>query len=249
MVDGECVPNDDLLPGLADVQEGAEGNGPSGIRRYAGNDTITLSADGRFVAFVSAATNLVSGDENGFEDVFLPSGMGYPWPYWRSALLMNNRDGTFTDHSGSTGIDPPPGGTIRGKIGGKDEARSGRSAAVADFDGDGRLDVIANNFNDRPYLFMNRWPQRDFIAFRLQGRRRNRDAIGALVHIHAGNATKVRQVHAAGGYLAQSSKTVHFGLGDMDTVERCVIRWPGGHEQVIESPEKNRIHTVVEPAE
>ena len=31
----------------------------------------SMSADGRYVAFTSAASNLVSGDTNGYEDVFL----------------------------------------------------------------------------------------------------------------------------------------------------------------------------------
>jgi Tol biopolymer transport system component len=44
---------------------GAQGNGASGQFGDA------LSADGRFVAFRSSATNLVAGDTNGFQDVFL----------------------------------------------------------------------------------------------------------------------------------------------------------------------------------
>jgi WD40-like Beta Propeller Repeat len=43
--------------------KGAEGNGDSGPPR--------LSADGRFTAFVSAASNLVAGDSNGFDDIFV----------------------------------------------------------------------------------------------------------------------------------------------------------------------------------
>ncbi len=42
---------------------GAEGNGSSTIP--------AISADGRFVAFVSYATNLVAGDTNGYADVFV----------------------------------------------------------------------------------------------------------------------------------------------------------------------------------
>jgi len=42
---------------------GAEADGPSG--------KPSLSADGRFVAFESSATNLVTGDQNGVSDIFL----------------------------------------------------------------------------------------------------------------------------------------------------------------------------------
>jgi Tol biopolymer transport system component len=42
---------------------GAQGNGYSNI--------ASISADGRYVAFVSAATNLVSGDINGMTDIFV----------------------------------------------------------------------------------------------------------------------------------------------------------------------------------
>src|SRR5437762_758323 len=48
---------------------GAQGNGSSGLIGFA--FPPALSADGRFVAFVSAATDLVAGDTNGVSDVFV----------------------------------------------------------------------------------------------------------------------------------------------------------------------------------
>src|SRR5437016_7692670 len=48
---------------------GAQGNGSSGLIGFA--FPPALSADGRFVAFHSAATNLVTGDTNGAADVFV----------------------------------------------------------------------------------------------------------------------------------------------------------------------------------
>jgi Tol biopolymer transport system component len=44
---------------------GAQGNAGSGFV------TVSISADGRYVAFVSDSTNLVPGDTNGFRDVFV----------------------------------------------------------------------------------------------------------------------------------------------------------------------------------
>jgi hypothetical protein len=195
-------------------------------------------------------------DNDGYEDVFLPTGMGYPYFYWPNKLLMNNGNGTFTDRAAEFGIEPPPRGTYLERLVGEQLAtRSSRCAAVADFDGDGRLDLITNNFNDAPYYFRNGFPQRNYVAFRLRGRKgqANRDAVGALVTLHIGKEVMVRQVHAAGGYLSQSSQAVHFGLGERPAIDRAEIRWPGsprfprGHVQKIEHPAINQLHEITEP--
>jgi hypothetical protein len=188
-------------------------------------------------------------DNNGYEDVFLPSGMGYPWIYWPNALMMNNGDGTFTDRAPALGIEPPPGGVyLEEPIGGKPAPRSSRCAATGDFDGDGRLDLVVNNFNDRAFYFHNEFPQQNYVAFRLRGTRSNRDAIGALVTLHLGNEVMVRQVQAAGGYLSQSSKTVHFGLRDRPAIDSVEIKWPSGTVQRINHPAINTLHPVTEPS-
>ncbi len=190
-------------------------------------------------------------DNDGYEDVFLPSGMGYPYAYWPNALLMNNGNETFTDRANMWGIEPPPGGEfLEEKIGGKPAARSSRCAVTADFKGDGRLDLMVNNFNDRPYYFRNRFPKKNYVAFKLTGtgKKTNRDAIGAVVKIYMGKEVMVRQVHAAGGYLSQSSRTVHFGLGDRSKIDRVEIIWPNGSRepQQIDNPAINQLHPVTE---
>ncbi|MBX9625508.1 MAG: CRTAC1 family protein [Gemmataceae bacterium] len=187
-------------------------------------------------------------DNDGHNDVFVPSGMGHPYFYWPNSLLMNRGDGTFADRAAELGVEPPAGGVNQpDPIGGKPAARSSRCAATGDFDGDGRLEVVVNNFNDAPYLFKNQFPAKNSVAFRLRGTVSNRDAIGAVVTLRRGDQTLVRQVSPAGGYLSQSSKTVHFGLGDRAAVDSVHIRWPSGKVQVLDRPEANRLHEVVEP--
>jgi len=198
-------------------------------------------------------------DNDGFEDIFIPSGMGFPYSYWPNALMMNNGDETFTDRAGSAGLDPPPGGIDQEEpIAGRAAARSSRAAAVGDFRHLGRLDLVVNNFNDRAHLFRNEFPAKNYIQFRLTGAKKkddpvnesvpksNRDAIGALVTLHTGKEVMVRQVQAAGGYLSQSSRTLHFGLGDREKIDWVEVRWPSGRRQRIESPALKKLHKLEE---
>jgi len=106
---------------------------------------------------------------------------------------------------------------------------------------------VTNNFNDVPYYFKNVFPKKNYVAFRLKGTRSNRDAVGAVVRLYAGKEVLTRQVSPAGGYLAQSSKTVHFGLGDRTAIDRVEITWPGGVRQTLAAPALNRLHHIDEP--
>jgi len=56
---------------------------------------------------------------------------------------MNQGNGVFRNRGGRARIEPPPRGIYQDKtIGGQQAARSSRSAAVADFDGDGKLEIV-----------------------------------------------------------------------------------------------------------
>jgi hypothetical protein len=189
-------------------------------------------------------------DNAGHEDIFIAAGMGYPFWYWPNSLMINNGNGTFTDRAKDLGIEPPVRGrSLPKKIQGNDCPRSSRCAAVADFDGDGRLDIVVNNFNDHPYYFRNRLPKKNYVAFRLQGTRSNRDAIGAMVRLYSGKEVMTRQVNPAGGYLSQSSKTIHFGLGDRTKIDRVEITWPRGGKQTLDAPAINKLNLIKEPSE
>ncbi|MGH9362129.1 MAG: ASPIC/UnbV domain-containing protein, partial [Thermoanaerobaculia bacterium] len=70
-----------------------------------------------------------------------------------------------------------------------------------------------------------------FLAVRLTGVSCNRDAIGARVELFTRDASphrRIRTLRAGEGYLSQSSKWIHFGLGEEREIDRLMVRWPGG---------------------
>ena len=79
-------------------------------------------------------------DNDGYEDVFIPSGMGYPFYYWPNSPADEQRRRDVPPSAAKeVGIEPP-GAQLHDLRGGLGHAvKSSRSAAVADFDGDGRL--------------------------------------------------------------------------------------------------------------
>ncbi len=186
-------------------------------------------------------------DCDGDEDAFVPSGMGYPFYYWPNYLLMNQGGAGFQNQAAQAGIEPPRHGLyLPDKIRGRPAPRSSRSAATGDFNGDGRLEIVVNNFNDQPYFFANDSPDHHYLAIRLRGSQSNRDAIGAVIRVWQGERIMTRQVQAAAGYLSQSSRTIHFGLGVANAVDRVEVVWPGGAEQNIENVKLNAINEILE---
>jgi hypothetical protein len=127
---------------------------------------------------------------------------------------------------------------------GSDSIKDGRGVAVADFDGDGRLDLVMNNNNETPVLYMNNLKKSgNALELKLVGTVSNRDAIGASVRLTAAGKTMTRQVEAGSGYASQMMLPVHFGLGDAKHIDIIEIRWPSGLVQRIEG---ERLTTLME---
>jgi tetratricopeptide (TPR) repeat protein len=133
----------------------------------------------------------------------------------RNVFYANNRDGTFSDVSGVVGLD---------------FLEDGRAFALADFDGDGRLEVFLKNRNG-PQLRLLKNVMTDLppsIAFRLRGSKSNRDAIGAAITVETEKGGQTRTLQAGSGFLSQHSKEVFFGLGEAKGPVRASIHWPSG---------------------
>ena len=75
----------------------------------------------------------------------------------------------------------------------------------------------------------------------------SRDAIGARVElVLAGGTPVVETLRAGEGFIAQSSKRLHFGLGAEDAVEAVVVHWPGGRAETFPGVEVRARHELVQ---
>ena len=114
-------------------------------------------------------------------------------------------------------------------VAGFDFADDGRALAQVDWDRDGRLDVWTVNRSAPRARFLRNQSAADnhFVSFQLNGNMGNRDAIGARVVLKLADGTELTETLTAGqGYLSQSSKWVHFGLGKRTEIDGVKVYWP-----------------------
>ena len=154
----------------------------------------------------------------------------------RHCAFLNTRKGRFAAVAAVSGLDFPD---------------DGRGAARVDWDHDGDLDLwISSRSGPQVRLLRNDLVTgHAFLAVRLEGRTSNRDAIGARLElfVRANDAVPlVRSVRAGEGFLSQSSKWVHFGLGDAKEIDRLVIHWPGGKAETIRGLTSSRQYHIVQ---
>jgi len=139
----------------------------------------------------------------------------------RNVFFANNRDGTFSDVSGVVGMDF------------RDDSRA---FALADLDGDGRLEIVLKN-RTAPQIRILRLAMDGIgnsIALRLRGKTSNRDAIGTAVTVEAGALRQTKYLQAGSGFLSQHTKELFFGLGKTQDPIRVTVRWPSGLTQTFE---------------
>jgi hypothetical protein len=104
---------------------------------------------------------------------------------------------------------------------------NGQGAALADFDNDGRIDIIINNSDTTAFLIKNKLPVEPALRLSFSFQKGNLNGIGAYVKIfYKGGKVKLAQNHPTKGYYSSSQNAIF--VSNQNELDSIQVFWPNG---------------------
>lgn len=185
---------------------------------------------------VGFGTGFFDARNNGSLDLFFANGHVSPFARTnfdkdshykeRNQLLLNDGSGHFTE-----ALDALP----------SDDVRVHRGAVFADFNGDGRIDVLTTATNDRPTLLQNTSHTGNWLILSLVDKYGCCTPVGARGVAIVGNRRIQRDLLGGGSYGGDSDKRLHFGLGGATSIDTLEVAWLSGTKQVFHTVAVNQV--------
>lgn len=159
----------------------------------------------------------------------------------RNMVFRNNGDGTFTEVGYALGLD---------------SIDDGYMPAIADVNGDGKVDIFVRNCDPGTdayqypslRLFENQGTTVGnalHISLRGDGVSSNKDAVGAKITVEVEGRMMVREIDTVAG-AAQSQMMAFFGLGEATKADTVTIQYPSGVTQVYKDvPMGTQLYTEI----
>ena len=156
-------------------------------------------------------------NNDGLYDLFIAKGNVDRMPDFAqkdpSNLLLQGADGNYIEAADKAGLL---------------NFGQARGAAVADFNLDGKMDVLIVNRHENVKLWRNVSSKLGhWLEVRLQQDGPNRDGIGAWVEVKLGDKIERREITSGGGHVSGINSWWHFGLANQTETQIRVL-WPDG---------------------
>ena len=198
------------------------------------------------IPFLGWGTSFIDYDNDAWLDLFVVNGHVYPvvdnhqWgtSFAEQPLLFRNLGTGKFERVGAA----PASGLA--------SAWPSRGLAVADLDGDGRVDAVINNMDAKPSILRNvTSPAGHWVNLRLAGDvagKTPKDAIGSIVYLTTGKIRQRLDVISGAVYCSQNDLTLHVGLGAATKVDKLEVQWANGAVEAFEVPAIDKTITIVQ---
>ena len=178
-------------------------------------------------------------DGDGHEDVLLSQNF---FAFRGEEFRLDAGRGLWLRGDGRGNLAPVPGQESGIKVHGEQ-----RGAALADFDHDGRVDLVVSQ-NGAPTQFYRNAGARPGLRVRLQGPKSNPDGVGVVLQLRHGQQWgAAREVHSGSGHWSQDGATMVLGFSR--TPQAIRARWPGGKISELALPDGILEITLRPPAD
>ena len=218
-------------------------------------DHTYLSGLGINTRYLGWGVGFVDLDNDGWLDIFISNGHVYPEvdsssldaPYAEHKYVYRNlRNGQFEE------VTPQAGPGVNAAV-------AARGCAFGDYNNDGTMDVVVNCVNAPPQLLRcDATIHRNWIKFRLIGKKSNRTGIGARITVTAATAPEgqsgigrqplcqIDELRSGGSYYSQNDLRMHFGLDRAAQADLVEIAWPSGNKDTLRNLPANHLYVIEE---